>query len=444
MLIECRDWAATLWRASYMGFPFYFESDDEEGGRTLKIHEYPNSDNYYVEDTGQAPRYYSGTAYVHGDDADTQAIAFAETLSSPGPGTLVIPILGPIQVQAMPWKRTASKDQFGYIAFAVKFVRQGNATALTSVALLGQQIFDAADAAAQALAGAAPGALTLNLPANFVIAAGVDAVLGAVAAIETVRLANPVDAATSAQVAAASLAIANAAPLLILNVAVNPGDVANLLDAVAPLPATPSNPVAVLAATLVANIRLLGDGMAGNTDAGAGALLGLALEYPYAEPVTLPTANATAAAANRAAISNLMRLAALTAWCEALQRQPYPDRPTGVAARAAAAERLADELEHLAGAAAARTYEAIKDLRGAVVSWLTQLVVNLAPVITVSAARSMPAVWWAWRLYGDPTRQFDLVLRNKVPHPAFMPLSFQALAAGYAAPPSLPTAWPAS
>jgi len=76
------------------------------------------------------------------------------------------------------------------------------------------------------------------------------------------------------------------------------------------------------------------------------------------------------------------------------------------------------------------------------VQYLTQLMANLAPVVTISSPQSMPALWWAWRLYQDPTRAVDLVLRNNVVHPSFMPLSFEALAPGYAAPPNMPVNWP--
>jgi hypothetical protein len=441
----CRDWIATLWRASYKGIPFFFESDDEEGGRTLKIHEYPNSDNYDIEDMGQGPRYYSGSAYVTGDAADIQAGALTAALSSPGTGTLVIPTLGPVQVQAMPWRRSSHKDKLGYIAFSVKFVRQSNSISLAPTALLGQLVFDAADTLSSALSGLFPAGLILNLPANFVISAAVAAVQGAAVAIDLVRAANPVDPAISARIAAAVAAIANATPLLISPVATNPADIANLLANVPPVPQTLTEPTAILASALVETVRLLGDGMVGNPDAGAGALLGLALEYPAASANVVPvmTTNNSAAIANGNAIGDLMRIGALAAWCEALKRQTYASRPDGVAARAAVAERLGQEIALAIGAPKAMLFSALRDLQGAVVSYLTQLVADLAPVVTVTAPRSMPAMWWAWRLYGDPLRAFDLVLRNKVEHPSFMPLSFVALAPDFPAPASLPTAWPA-
>src|SRR5258708_27862968 len=112
---ECRDWLATLWDASYMGVPFFFENDEEEGGRALKVHEFPGRDDPFVEDLGQVPRIFKGAAYVHGDDADSQAANLTAALASPGPGTLVLPLFGPVQAHAKPFTRKHEKDKLGYV-----------------------------------------------------------------------------------------------------------------------------------------------------------------------------------------------------------------------------------------------------------------------------------------------------------------------------------------
>src|SRR5262249_44660539 len=105
------------------------------------------------------------------------------------------------------------------------------------------------------------------------------------------------------------------------------------------------------------------------------------------------------------------------------------------------AERFELAMEGLALPDAYPLYVALQALRGAVVAYLTQLIVDLAPVVTVTASQSMPALWWAWRLYQDPTRVIDLVQRNDVRHPSFMPETFEALAPGYAVPAGAATTW---
>ena len=46
----------------------------------------------------------------------------------------------------------------------------------------------------------------------------------------------------------------------------------------------------------------------------------------------------------------------------------------------------------------------------------------------MTTKRSLPALVLAWKLYQDPSRAAELVARNDIPHPSFMPLRFNALA----------------
>lgn len=445
MTFICRDWTQTLWQPSYKGVPFFFEEDKQTAGRSLKAHEFPGADDPFVEDTGRKTKSFSGTAYVSGDDADSQADALIAACDAKGPGTLVLPTLGPVQVHCEECERSEHKDKNGYIAFSLKFVRAGAPAAFTSVPLLGQNVFDGVDGLASAMVGLFSDALILSKVAIYVLGGTIAMVQNVAAALELVRIANPCDPNISASVAAANAAIVQAAPLLIVpGGAADPDDVANFLASIPALDDVPNDPAATLIAAMIANIRRLGDGMAANTDAGAGALLGLALGFPpvAVDPTLAP--NPAAAAANVAAVTDVARLAALAAWCEALERGAYASRPDGVEARAAAAERLGNELGNWTGADRAAVYMAIEDLMGAAVAYLTALIADLAPIVTVTAPQSRPALWWAWRLYADPARAVDLVLRNQVTHPSFMPLSFQALAPGFAVPAALPTVWPAA
>lgn len=415
---ECRDWLSTLWPASYKGFPFYFLSDEEEGGLGLVVHTFPNRDKPYIEDLGEEPRYYSGQAYVHGDNADAKAAAFIASLVSHGPGVLTLPIVGPVLVRAMPFKRKHDKDKLGFVAFDVKFVREGAATPLISIPLAANLAFAAADALAAVLAPALAAAFTLAGQAQHVVAAAADGVATAAAALDTLRLTNPVDATASAKARDAIAAIVAQAPTVISAETIQ-GTTTN-----GAVPTTAD--VAALAASLVSTTRALADAM--NPDAAAAAMLDLADAFVFAPaPVYLAPSEALAAV-NTAVASQLARLAALTAWAEAVLRRSYASRPRGVEARAKVAERFEAELEAATGSENGELFVAIQDLRGRVTDYLTRLIADLAPVVTVEARIIAPSLVWAWRLYADPLRSDELVARNSVRHPSFMPPTFEALA----------------
>jgi hypothetical protein len=417
---ECRDWTKSLWPASYTGVFFFFESDEEFGGPTLKLQECPGHDECLGHDDSDTdwvenPRAFEGIAYVTGENIDSQAIAFAEALAARGRGVIVVPVLGPVQVRCESFERRADRDKLGNIAFGIKFVRDGAASASMSVPRLRQAVFDAADGVAAALAGRFPAALTLPDADDCVVFAAVSLAQTIGGSIELVRTTTVVDSDISIQVQAAEAAIIAAAALLITPAGVADVDVANLLVAAPPLDATYPDPTAMLAAVITATIRLLGCGMAGNADSGADALLELALDYPPVALSSTVSANSEAAAANSAVFVDLARLGALVAWCEGLARRCYASPIEGLDARAAVIERLGYELGHAAGAANMNVYVALRILQGATVQYLTRSSADLAP--TATAPLSLPATWRATWL-GSPA--VDLPLRNETFHPTPM------------------------
>jgi prophage DNA circulation protein len=439
-----RDWIKTLWAASYKGYPFYYERDEIEFGNDIVVHEFPNSDQNYNEDMGESARSYTGNAYVTGDDADAQAIGFLAALVSHGPGILVLPTDGPILVRAQhPCKRVAEKDRFGYICFEVRFVREGVAAALVSVPYLQQRGYDAANAANAAIVAAAPALLTTANQPDIVIAATVDEVQAVAGAIDAVRVSYPVTAAAAQAVSGNLQAIVDNAAALLDPAGAAAGTVSDFAAVVGLSPA-PTDAVKAIAGAIVLTLSDLRAGLA-SPDLAQDALAVLAQSFAAPPvPVSPPYSPSDATAqGNVAGVLQLGRLAALAAWAKAVLARSYTDRPAAVTARAEAAERFERELNHCPGARFAALYLAIEALQASVVSYLTQLMADLAPVVEVEAPIMLPSLVAAWSLYQDPVRAVDLVLRNRVKHPSFMPREFEALAPGYAAPASLPTVWPA-
>jgi hypothetical protein len=380
----------SLWPASFPDVSFLFQIAEEvcvPSLSALGVRELPERDGRHGEDRHESFRIFDGFAYVRSDQADAAVIV--GSLATREQGTLAVPELGPVQIRCNKFERCAQGDKVGYVCFAVRFVRD-MAVAAIGKALPPRLVFDAADGVAAALVSLFPTSLSLGNGDDSVIGAAVYMVETVAASIEFVRTTSLIDPHISVQVEAVSAAITTAAPLLNVSGGVPPTDVANLLAAAPPLGVTFSNPAATLGAVIVSTIRKLCAGMAGNADGGTGALLELALDYPAvtnAEPVS---ANSAAAAANSASIIDLVRLAALAAWCEGLARRSYTGRSDAVAARADAAERLGHELNHVAGAGNFALYAAIQDLQDAIVRYLTRLV-DLAPNVHREAEIPVPA-----------------------------------------------------
>jgi prophage DNA circulation protein len=405
---ECRDWLKTLWRASYKGVPFYFESDDEEGGRDNVKHVFPHRDPPYIEDMGEALRFYGGVAYVHGDNADALANALKSALASYGPGTLVVPYFGPVTVHCETFKRSTQRDQMGYVAFELKFVRAGAASAFISVPLLQNVAFTAAETLAGTISSLFSRAIvTLDQP-DYVVSAAVEPLASAAAAVDVLRQSYPVDPAVSAKLRDGVAGFLAALPDQVSNTA-------------------PAADAGAAMASLVAIVRQFGDGLP--ADSAVRASLELADAFPAPAPIAVQSypSPIVTAASNTAAAARAVRLAALTAYAEAVLRQTFKARPDGVTARGEVAEHFEAELYDTTGADNHDLYVAIEALRGKVIDWLTKTINTLAPVIIVESARIMPSLALAWTLYADPLRADELVARNDVRHPSFMPRTIEAL-----------------
>lgn len=147
-----------------------------------------------------------------------------------------------------------------------------------------------------------------------------------------------------------------------------------------------------------------------------------------ATPRFLGTPSARAEAQNTAMLGQALRILALGRYAAAVVARRYDDRRAAIQARADAAEVFDAELERLTGADSHPVYVALDELRGRVAEHLSRRITDLAPVLVVGAAQSMPSLWWANRLYGDAARAAELVRRNRVKHASFMPVEFEALA----------------
>lgn len=109
--------------ASWKGIPFLVRSEVlTEGGRRIVLHEYPNSNERFVEDLGELPPKFSVTAFVTGPDFLDRADQLERALREPGRGRLSMPTFGVLSLFALPYRKDASQTDVGEIRFGLSFV----------------------------------------------------------------------------------------------------------------------------------------------------------------------------------------------------------------------------------------------------------------------------------------------------------------------------------
>lgn len=189
------------------------------------------------------------------------------------------------------------------------------------------------------------------------------------------------------------------------------------------------SPVTGLDASLPAGLFALASAIGATMDASqAVSAFAAAVDAIADVPIPVASVNRVNDAQNGQLVARISRYTLIVPYVQAIVSMTYADRPTAITARADLVERIERELGDCQGAGDAGVARALTQLRDRGVGYLSQAIINAVPIVTVSANRSLPSLWWAWRLYQNPTRAADLIARNDVKHASFFPLGFEALA----------------
>lgn len=120
-------WRDQYLKASFRNVPFYVESHELSGGRRGVSHEYVQRDKPFAEDTGKQARSFTVEAYILGTDYFAARDALLTALETEGPGELVHPYLGRQFVQAFGFRMRETTRDGGFVSFSITFTEAGEA-----------------------------------------------------------------------------------------------------------------------------------------------------------------------------------------------------------------------------------------------------------------------------------------------------------------------------
>lgn len=118
-------WRDKLRSASFKGAAFEVETHDSESGRRAEVHEYPNRDIPYVEDLGKRAETFTVEAFVIGDDYMDKRDALKDACTSYGAGTLTHPSLGDLNVVCTGCRISESTEYGRMARFTLTFQEAG-------------------------------------------------------------------------------------------------------------------------------------------------------------------------------------------------------------------------------------------------------------------------------------------------------------------------------
>lgn len=383
--------------ASFRGVPFQVDGADMETGRRVQVHEYPQRDKPFAQDMGRSTRNLKFDAYVIGLDYITQANALLGALEEFGSGQLVHPWFGTLKVNVTGCSVVFDRG-LGHAKFSLSFVESGELEFPTSV----DSTAELSRSGAQGLEDASTGWFGGVFKVAGYIQDVSDKALGVYTTVMS-ALGNPAFALASLT------------------------GYGSLLGNLTALQSVFTNPPGLgLAWASMLNLGGLVSGgkIVGNDDVDLPIVRGLtrmAVNPALAQPTVATPTTATAAqiAANQKAIlantRHLLLVQAVTL-SSYLRADIYDDTLQAKNELAAAldAETLLATNDDV--------YQALMAARKAMWNDLTVRSRNSARLLTITPPDVLPALVIAYEQHEDAGRDLEIVSRNKLRHPGFVPV----------------------
>ena len=387
--MRARSFFSNLREASFRGARFEVDDVEASGGRRVVLHEYPLRDTPYSEDLGRRAREFSVRGYIIQGRTYDYATARADVLKALeayGPGELVHPWHGEVNVVVDDYRLRESMERGGLLELDIRFREAGQLTNPTASADTAKGVASAASSARQALKNSFLSAFAPAL--------------------------DEIDKAVTALNDAASLAMEY--------LGLPQSLIAEGLAYVQSLIATP-------AAFFDALVGLFG-GLLGNengTESGEKALAAPVPDASFSIASGEGTAPLESILGGSASITTeagrmirdtvaqvvVIEAAASTAHAE------YATADDALADRDAVVEGL-DTIEPAADDA---VFLGLAELRRAVVTDLTTRGAELPRVRSVTLPGTVPALVAAYRIHADAGRADEIVSRNRIRHPGRVP-----------------------
>jgi prophage DNA circulation protein len=392
-------WKEQLQPASFRGVPFHVEGDDNGGGRRGVLHEYPLRDEPLFEDQGRKARDGSLTAFVIGDEYMAARDSLIKALEEKGSGELVHPWLGRKTLSVVDFRYRHSNREGGMCRFDINFVEAG------------QQNYPAASIATSQQSILSVEVLEQTAIDEFTETFSVDG-LPAFGVLDAVTGANDIVATLEGALGSIGGVLSN--PI---------GSISEELGSLVTDPLALANRMFSLfnkaSAVLGTGARLI----AGYSDldslnfARAFTTLRAISLFPESSRGGNLTPTRTRMADNRDALNKLTRAALLTQAAGMTAVMPLPVYDDAIRLRSETLAALDTEsLE-----AEDDTYLALVDLRSKVHTDMTSRIQSAARLRDIRPAEVGPALALSYELYETVDREGEIIARNRLRHPGFVP-----------------------
>ena len=433
------NWPDQMRPASFRGVRFYVDNESYKGGRRLKVHEFVDRDDPVIEDLGEAAKTWTVKAFVSSENWQSEMDALFAAATAGGPATLRLPSRGGVLAHCSSVTSNFERNKLGWYGVDLEFNLVGEASGFTPVRLAQVLIREAADAALSAVVAAVVnGTQGVELGGQRPLAAeafsdfvGMVAELPESLELDDIdgpqikrkldRLAEDVASLSENYAVAKSWDESENVVLDGTGLFERTGLV--LLEAIEN--ATVDESTALRMATMF-------DAMLHETPRALESTqdeIDL-IYFDNVQEAAIITRRRTATRfkedEDAHVLASGVRNLALMAYCKVISKLDFVTRKDAIQYRANLSGMLQEVARETVDAEALAQINAVV---AKAVEYISQNIVDLKPIVTVETKTSLPAVFWSYYLYGHTDSVEDLVERNGVEHPSFMPPEFEAVSA---------------
>ena len=367
-------WTDNIRRGSFRDAEFIVSDTENEIGRRVAIHEYPFREDSYPEDTGGLTELPAIECYVAGPDYMAHRDALIAALKKPGPGLLIHPLHGRITVQALNSKYREGTREQGVARFSIRFVIAGKndnpRASINTAGVLGQR------------ASSSFTAVSNNFGSQFSVLGWPQFVSDAAESVLSSGL-DRIDSFSSFTGLATSGVI----------------DTAELVR----------NPMSIVD-TVLTRVKAIG------------AISDLRRLVTFGQSfsnVSPSTPSRVVRNQNQTYLLDLFNNVATIEMAErvATDQVTLDNTQDAISYR----DEVAENIDVISATASDPVFESVQSLRVALVQDINQRLAQLPAVVEYVPPETTPALVLAHQLYGNATRESEIITRNKISHGGFVP-----------------------
>lgn len=414
-----RTWRDDLLPASFRGISFLIPQASVPVGQKGQLHEYPQRDEPFFEQLGKQAQVHTMTAWVIGDDCFERRDKLLEALQTPGPGELVHPWLGRMQVKVGDCKLAHELTSGGMVSFDLTFYPDKPLTFPTAKVNSQQQVVKASDSM-----------LTSALARYKEAMAKVDQ-----ARLGLLRLRN---------------SLSNVYTVIQQQFAPFVGVFTNLTGFVQSLMNSPGA-LSSLFSSYFSDFSLQDSAFADTNSSYRNAVATTTQQTEAVTAInTVSQSGGIDSAAAAQATANLVQDALLVQVALIISEMPIASQPVSSGSTPSVEQQailpvvrpevpVADDVLQLRDSLSDAIFEAslkadpahyvvMNTLRQTLVKHLTAVAESGVRLVDITPPETMSALVLAYQRFGDATRSAEVVQRNRIRHPGFVPAALLKIA----------------